>query len=106
MVGQTISHYHILELLEGGGMGVVYRIRDTRLDRFVALKFLPPELSRDPEANRRFMQEAKAASKLYQHRTIVRTFAAEDEDALDIPAHEASIGTIYMGRMSPNSRTE
>jgi eukaryotic-like serine/threonine-protein kinase len=91
MIGQTIGHYEILEKLGEGGMGVVYKAHDTHLDRFVAVKVLPPGKVADPDRKRRFVQEAKAASAL-NHPGIVHVYDIADEKDVDFIAMEFVAG--------------
>ena len=100
LIGHTISHYRILEKLGSGGMGVVWKARDTHLDRFVALKVLPGDKLSDPERNRRFVQEAKAASAL-NHPNIVHIYDIADAEGMQYIAMEYVAGKTLgqlMGR--------
>jgi serine/threonine protein kinase len=96
MIGQTIGHYQILEKLGEGGMGVVYKARDTHLDRFVAIKVLPPEKVADPERKRRFVQEAKAASAL-NHPNIIHVYDISSQGGRRFHRHGAR------GRQDPGT---
>ncbi len=91
MIGKVISHYRILEELGAGGMGVVYKARDTHLDRFVALKVLPPQKVADDDRKRRFVQEAKAASAL-NHPNIIHIYDIASTDGIDFIAMEYVAG--------------
>ena len=106
LVGRTLSHFEIVEEISRGGMGVVYRARDSRLHRDVALKVLPPELVADPARRERFIQEARAASAL-EHPNIAVIHAIDEAEGISFIAMELVRGeklsdVLARGALTPS----
>src|SRR5512138_2314048 len=91
MIGRKISHYEVVAKLGEGGMGVVYKARDTHLDRFVAIKVLPPDKVADPQRRARFVLEAKAASAL-NHPNIIHIYDSDQQGGVDFIVMEYVAG--------------